>query len=184
MPPKPSPLGRVPPQGAGEVSRQCVFAGMRSNAQPVTALFRHGLRRATFPRGEGFCAINQYLTFIERYRTGWAQWCNDHHRPFRLEFACRALPCKSKFTWFVLFGANQAFFIYRVVALVRERPKPSPLGRVAERSEVGRGAQAVRFRRNGEKYAASYCPLPSRLTPCHLPRRGRILCDKSKSYVC
>ena len=72
----------MPPQGAGEVSRQYVFAGMGRKAQPVTALFRHGLRRATFPGGEGFCPTNQNLTFIEQYRTGWAQWCNDYHRPY------------------------------------------------------------------------------------------------------
>ena len=44
----PSPLGRVPPKGAGEACPQGNVAPMGQH------LFRHGLRRATFPRGEGF----------------------------------------------------------------------------------------------------------------------------------
>ena len=44
----PSPLGRVPPQEAGEVRPE---GRCRPDGTP---LIRHGLRRATFPKGEGF----------------------------------------------------------------------------------------------------------------------------------
>ena len=43
----PSPLGRVPPKGAGEVCRYATV----SLRDP---LFRQPLRAATFPRGEGY----------------------------------------------------------------------------------------------------------------------------------
>ena len=49
--PVPSPLGRVPPKGAGEVQQE--LAGSARVRRNGTALFRHGLRRATFPFGEG-----------------------------------------------------------------------------------------------------------------------------------
>ena len=51
----PSPLGRVPPKGAGEVCPQGTVA------PPGATLIRHGLRRATFPRGEGFDTLNNHL---------------------------------------------------------------------------------------------------------------------------
>ena len=43
----PSPLGRVPPKGAGEVCRKAAVSLQDT-------LFRQPLRAATFPRGEGF----------------------------------------------------------------------------------------------------------------------------------
>ena len=54
--------------------------------------------------------------------------------------------------------------------------KPSPLWRVAEQSEVGRGAVNifVYFRIS----ANSYCCNASSVSPsgCHLPQRGRLTC--------
>ena len=47
---------------------------------------------------------------------------------------------------------------------------PSPLGRVAEHSEVGRGLFAPQY----VLFSALYRPLPSGLTACHLPQRGRL----------
>ena len=40
------------------------------------------------------------------------------------------------------------------------RQKPSPLGKVAERSEVGRGLAAVRIRRSAATEATLYCTSP------------------------
>ena len=51
----PSPLGRVPPKGAGEVCPKGTVVPMGQR------LIRHGLRRATFPRGEGFALLNNHL---------------------------------------------------------------------------------------------------------------------------
>ena len=54
----PSPLGRVPPKGVGEVCPQGTVAPTGQH------LFRHGLRRATFPRGEGFAALNNNFSYL------------------------------------------------------------------------------------------------------------------------
>ena len=47
--------------GAGEVQRE--FAEPAGGRRIRTALFRHGLRRATFPFGEGLRAANAGDTF-------------------------------------------------------------------------------------------------------------------------
>ena len=53
----PSPLGRVPPKGAGEVcpkgAGEVCPKGTVFPLLEEKHLFRHGLRRATFPKGEG-----------------------------------------------------------------------------------------------------------------------------------
>ena len=61
--------------------------------------------------------------------------------------------------------------------LVFVGPLPSPLGRVAERSEVGRGFQRFLL------FSAKRHPKTSSVSPsgCHLPQRGRQA--KSASFL-
>ena len=54
----PSPLGRVPPKGAGEVCPQGTVAPSGQY------LIRPRLRSATFPRGEGFALPNNHLIYF------------------------------------------------------------------------------------------------------------------------
>ena len=54
----PSPLGRVAEQS--EVGRGLP---LKAAVSLRDTLFRHGFRRATFPRGEGFGSVNYNLYF-------------------------------------------------------------------------------------------------------------------------
>ena len=57
--PKPSPLGRVAEHKRGR--ERFVYAEMSYVFKNCTALFRQPLRAATFPKGEGFDALNYNL---------------------------------------------------------------------------------------------------------------------------
>ena len=74
-------------------------------------------------------------------------------------------------------GGGRKILIYRTVFRTRQSP---PLWGGCPRRGRERCGRMFRFFSNLRRIRTACTPLPSRLAPCHLPQRGRLLSDQSK----